>query len=255
MEEQFTFSEICKDYGIKVFTGIVAEQCPSDIMLTDAANFLEYCRINDIKSIILTFTFNDVEELNVEEIKHKLRRFFDNKLEEYPYSELFFPKYITKDFYLPAWLETMKLFEKEGFHHQGTVDEDPIAVEAWAIHSGCRISAVVYEKEEGQAGASLSAEEVLNKYARIIKEKLQIFRAKAEAESQRLIQEHQSVIIAEIKEIIENKPDLVYCTTQKARNEFADRIQIIFQNEKGCDWLTKKQVRSLVEHHYIKLTE
>ena len=64
-----------------------------------------------------------------------------------------------------------------------------------------------------------------------------------------------AVIIAEIKEIIENKPDLVYCTTQKARNEFADRIQIIFQNEKGCDWLTKKQVRSLVEHHYIKLTE
>lgn len=177
-------------------------------------------------------------------------------MQEYPYSETFLPKHISQDFFLPAWLEALEKLSQEDFKNEHTeIEDEPIMIEAWAVQAGCRVHITVYEKEKDQAGSSITEKEVLNKYARMIVDRLQVLKTEADKESQRITKEKETVTISEIEEIIRSNKDLAFLSTQKARNEYADRIQIIFQEEKGCDWLTKKQVRALVEHRYVKLTE
>ena len=186
---------------------------------------------------------------------------FNNQLKKPPYSEEFLPKHITMDFFAPALEKTLDELAKDSAFDLPKSKEksdneeidDVVLIEAWAIHSGCRIHTTVYEKEDEKEDL-ITEREILEKYASVIRQRLDSLRNEAQAESNRIEKENEKKVIDEIWKII-CKSEVIKMNTQKARYEFADRIQILYQEEKGCDWLTKKQVRSLVEYRYTKLTE
>ena len=264
MEEKKDFYDCCEKSGIHVFIGMVLEQCPSDIGIVDVDEFLEYCVLNEIKGIFLHYEFQEKEELDAEQIRTKLTNFYNNQLKKFPYSEAYLPKHITADFFTSALSQTLDELAKDdtiitqenGNKEESDEQEDEIiSVEAWAIHSGCRVFTRVFVKDEDDQEEQLTEKAILDKYAHKILTRLERLKDEAAVESERIEKESHKKILDEIWYIIWNNQELGRMKTQKERYEFADRIQIQYQEEKECDWLTKKQVRSMVDYRYMKITE
>ena len=60
--------------------------------------------------------------------------------------------------------------------------------------------------------------------------------------------------MSELKSTIRDNPTLTELHTQKRRYDYADRL-CMEQKEKGYDWLTKKDVRELVDQEYYRRTK
>ena len=261
MEDKMDFYGACEELGIHIYNGIVLELCSTDIGLIDIEDFLGYCTLNGIKAIFLQYEFKEEEKepLDIEEFKTQLKNYYNNLLKRWPYSEQWLPKHITQEFFKPALIKTFEEIEQDRSfdteQRENNDAEEPIEIKVWALHAGCRIFATVYEKEDDDNERTLSGKDLLEHYAKKLVCRLEGLKAEAELESDRIEKEIKERTIKEITEIIENNNDLITMNTQRSRYEFADRIQICYQEEKGCDWLTKKQVRSMVEYRYLKLTE
>ena len=60
--------------------------------------------------------------------------------------------------------------------------------------------------------------------------------------------------MSELKSTIRDNSTLTELHTQKRRYDYADRL-CMEQKEKGYDWLTKKDVRELVDQEYYRRTK
>ena len=256
--EENNFFDVCKKKGIHVYTGIVIDMCSTDIGLINVGDFIEYCELNDIKTVFMQYEFRDIEPIDITDIEDELTEFYSKRFSSYPYSEEWLPQHITREFFNPALSKTIDEIEQDRslYVNEEENEDEPILIRVWASsQSGCRIYTVLYEEEEDEQEEFLSKKAVFNKYANRIAERLSNLLQEAKKESARIDKEIKESILAEISEAIENNSDLITMNTQKARNEYADRIQIRYQEERGCNWLTKKQVRSMVEFSYVKTTE
>ena len=78
-------------------------------------------------------------------------------------------------------------------------EEKLLSIVACALHDGCRVIALVYsiddedaEEQEGPKEVQLTQKDIINKYARIINEKLPIRMKEANEESERITREKKT---------------------------------------------------------------
>ena len=274
--DESDFYSACEKQGIAVFYGMV-QPSDSDVYILGANNFLKYCDVNGIQSIILDMEYDDVEgepDINYEECREKISAFFEKKVSAFPYSYL--PTHISKEFYsviLDEVLQKMKVeiqqiistneASNKTDEEKDEDEEKLLSIMAYALHEGCRVNTLVYsidEEEDEELDTSkklqITQKDLLNKYARIIVEQLPIREKEAKEESGRITKELKDRILGQITVEIRDNKNLISMKTQKSRNEFADRLYVEWKEDKGNDynWLTKTAIRALVEKEYYHAT-
>lgn len=274
--DESDFYSACEKQGITVFYGMV-QPSDSDVYILGANNFLKYCDVNGIKSIILDMKYDDAEnelDINYEECREKISAFFEKKVNAFPYSYL--PTHISKDFYSVILDEVLQKMKVE-IQQINSINEDAnktdedndgdeeklLSIMAYALHDGCRVKTLVYsvdeednEEQDSSKELQITQKDLLNKYARIIVEQLPIREKEAKEESGRITKELKDRILGQITVEIRDNKSLISMKTQKSRNEFADRLYIKWKEDKGndYDWLTKTAIRTLVEKEYYHAT-
>lgn len=276
-DNEYDFFKECANNGITTFEGAFIET-DSDIFLYGGpVEIVKYCSVNNIKSIFLETSYKDSPEApDIDKLKQKLTNFFKNRLNVFPFNML--PQMITEDFYNPVLEDVLSKLEvdyREVFgeneitnlsdnvnYDSNNEDEDDgeiETIEAWVLNNGCRIHTTVFdsadfEDESDEGNAPFPTEiEFLNKYAHLIRENLVLREKEAKIESARLVKESRERVYAEITTVVKDNSQIVSLNTQKSRNDYADRLCVAFQ-EKGIEWLTKKEVRQIVEREYFHLT-
>ena len=161
--DELDFYSACEKQGIAVFYGMV-QPSDSDVYILGVNNFLKYCDVNGIKSIILDLEYDDAENeqvINYEECKEKITAFFEKKVSAFPYSYL--PTHISKDFYsviLDEVLQKMMIeiqqiisINEAANKTDEENDEDEeklLSIMAYALHEGCRVNTLVYSIAEDE---------------------------------------------------------------------------------------------------------
>ena len=128
-------------------------------------------------------------------------------------------------------------------------------------NNGCRVYTSIYDItdnedfEDNFTDQYIPTErEILYRYTKLIHEQLSRRQIEAQVENDRIAKELRDKILNELKFIIHDTPNLTELRTQKSRYEYADRL-CMEQKEKGYDWLTKKDVRELVDQEYYRRTK
>ena len=262
----------CEQMGIFAFSGIITPN-NSDILIYEKDRFLKFCAINGIKSVILDIEYDEYDEdeeteINIDECKKVITEYCERTIDEH--SSFFLPEHINKDFYAAFLDEVLGNMEKEirdinSNSKQFEEKEDKlISITAYALHEGCRVYTFVYsaddEESENNESINIEAEKItknniLNKYKRLIYEKLPMYRKEAKAESERITKEIKDSAYSQITNSVRNNGKLITMKTQRSRNEFADRLYVQLKEENEYDWLTKTAIRSIVEREYFHLTE
>ena len=131
------------------------------------------------------------------------------------------------------------------------LDETVISIEAWAINNGCRVYTSIYDItdnedfEDNFTDQYIPTErEILYRYTKLIHEQLSRRQIEAQVENDRIAKELRDKILNELKFIIHDTPNLTEL-----------RRLCMEQKEKGYDWLTKKDVRELVDQEYYRRTK
>lgn len=254
------FFEACEKRKIKIIPGSPHAVLDSDIVLAGPGALLDYCVANDICSVIVDFQSAKAGQIDKKAIKQKLlARYRDLILRYYPLNTL--PETVNEDpekYYLPAWEETWNEFESEiqPTEYNSGSNNALSHIEGWIIDKGLRLHATIFDSEDGneESNNALSEEKLIKKYSYNLQMRMQKLRKDADIEHDRIIKERRDKVLKQIAEFVKNDTTLKYMDTQKSRNEYADRLYIIWQQEKGARWLTKKEVRSIVDLEYVHIT-
>lgn len=271
------FTENCISNGISVFYGCILPNDFDIYLLDGSRDMIKYCLDNHINSVFLNFKYEDYGETELfdfDDVKQKLTDYFENQINFKIRTLGFALPYIKFEFYSPIMENVLNQFENEynsllsRVHISNSdnaddenLDETVISIEAWAINNGCRVYTSIYDITDDEdfdddlTDQHIPTEkEILLKYERIFDAQLVNRQYEARVENDRIAKELRDKILNELKFIIHDTPNLTELRTQKSRYEYADRL-CMEQKEKGYDWLTKKDVRELVDQEYYRRTK
>ncbi|MGN8750843.1 hypothetical protein ACTNEV_10555 [Oscillospiraceae bacterium HCP3S3_D12] len=238
---------------------------------------IKYCLDNHINSVFLNFKYEDYGETELfdfDDVKQKLTDYFENQINFKIRTLGFALPYIKFEFYSPIMENVLNQFENEynsllsRVHISNSdnaddenLDETVISIEAWAINNGCRVYTSIYDITDDEdfdddfTDQHIPTEkEILLKYERIFDAQLVNRQYEARVENDRIAKELRDKVMSELKSTIRDNSTLTELHTQKRRYDYADRL-CMEQKEKGYDWLTKKDVRELVDQEYYRRTK
>lgn len=271
------FTENCISNGISVFHGRIFPDDFDIYLLGGSRDMIKYCLDNHINSVFLNFEYEDYGETELfdfNEVKQKLTDYFDDQVnQESVFFSHLYPN-LNSQFFNTVLENVINQFEQEynsmlsrvrttdsNNTDDENLDETVISIEAWAINNGCRVYTSIYDItdnedfEDNFTDQYIPTErEILYRYTKLIHEQLSRRQIEAQVENDRIAKELRDKILNELKFIIHDTPNLTELRTQKSRYEYADRL-CMEQKEKGYDWLTKKDVRELVDQEYYRRTK
>lgn len=291
-EFPFGFFYGCKKMNIMLCHGFPTDARRCDFILDDTEDLLGYCLANDIRAVILDVRYPDLNDIDEAQLTDRLRHYYKKRVNELLEYAKWTPN-ITEEYYLPAWefvlaqmIEELHQLQEpehsadsgsdkaacdedwqdeecdEMYQDESDEDDDILAdceeyldaerITAWVIHGNTRIKTLLYQAEED--ANRITGTSMVQKYAGILYQELQKRKARATEEHYKIEQEKQKAVLLRIEQLLLTDPQIETLKTQKARNEYADRLLVKWQMEHGDDWLSKKAVRSLVEREYVKRT-
>lgn len=263
---QERFLKELEKHGIKVYEGTILNTEQITIGLNNPEDFIKYCNQFDIKAVIMDIIpiEHETNELDRNKIIEKLERWFKKKKSEYPYNYL--PQNLPTSYYddiLTTAIDELKrdaVFDEISIQEKNDKEVSEIEyINFKTIHQNCEIHTTLYpdheNDEETEEIKDHTEEEILEKYARMIIEKLQERYNQSKIDSERIKKEKQDLVFQEIKKTIRENPSLKNMHSQRERYQYADRLFAIWFSEKGEDWLFKKDVRSLVDLLYGYATD
>ena len=254
------FFTVCEKQNIMIIPGTPHAVLDSDIALAGPEALIDYCVANHISTIIVDFQSAKEGKIDKKTMKQKLlARYRDLILRYYPLNSL--PETVNEEpekFYFHAWEETWSELESEiqPTEYNGESKDALLRVEGWIMDKGFRLHATIFEAEDAdeECNNALSEEKLIKKYSYNLQMRMQKIRKDADVEHERILREKKDQVLKQIAEYVRNDSILKYMDTQKSRNEYADRLYIVWQQEKGANWLTKKEVRSIVDLEYVHIT-
>lgn len=243
-------------YGIDVFYGRPIQFIGSDFEIDGLFCMMEFCEINDIKTVMFDCRYATRQYDSIEQIKDKLEEFYKTRVAGYLSGINRLP-HIAAPFYEPVWVNIVDKLEQE-YSDQSEInpqkdneEEEITQLFVWAFHQGVRIfTEVELEKDVSTQQTKPEQPDLLKKYQQMLSSELLNRHMEAYKENQRLERIRQQTILDEIAKEIQMEGIVDSLTTVKARNDYADRICTVWQIERGHEWVTKKAVRSIVELEY-----
>ncbi|MBR1567004.1 MAG: hypothetical protein IJ649_09585 [Oscillospiraceae bacterium] len=273
-EECGLFLDKCELNGISVYNANLygGEHVSTTLIKLDNPNdIIDYCIQNNIKTLFLVKEFKEpVVQPIIEKdvIKEKITDFFNRKKPVYSHSLV--PSNITQEFHESLLTDILNgiLIEIDNdaiFNEvqiktsENSSDEEIVeSISFYAFNLNCVISATIFSNLDDDCDEEdsdiITEKDILNKYARLVNEKLRGFYSKVRTESDQIRKHTEDTVLKEIEGTVKANPDLVKMQTQKSRNEYADRLYAIWYREKGQEWLTKLAVRSIVDLQYVYVT-
>lgn len=259
------FIEKCNENEISVYNGFVTEGDSFSITLYNPDDLLNYCLQNKINSLVMEKTYRDPEDnsrYDKDTIIMKITDFFNKRKTECPYSII--PDNLPEDYYNKALDQVVEEIENDPLledsdqsSKNAEMEEQLESVSFYAFQPGYLISAtfdLYSDDDDSMDGDIMSEKDILKKYAKLLIENMKKCHAESRKESERIRKENESVVLQEIEKEVSGNANLIHLRTQKARNEYADRIYAIWYREKGHTWLTKSSVRSIVDLQYVYVT-
>lgn len=244
------------DRAIEVYYGRPAGKANTDFWVCDVESLSEYCERNDLYGVFFDCQFDEQPQDLFERIKEAVEVRYKSILTGYMsgYSRL---PHIDEAFYEPVLGRVMQELRKElPVSGEETSDDDAderiTKVVAWAFHQGVRLYTIARigseDDEDGQQRQLL-----YQKYQNKLQDAMSERRTEAYDQSRKIELEKQQVVLDELAQIVRQDSELRLLHTVKARNEYADRICVKWQMERGYGWLTKKAVRAVVDLEYAKI--
>lgn len=243
-------------YDIEVFYGQPNHYANTDFLLYDIQSLIEYCNLNAIHSVFFDCQYADDANNTIDQLKTELENKYQTRVTGYV-TGIFKLPYIDEAFYAPVWEKIAEAIDNEfqgvnNSHSDNNQDETITSICVWAFHQGIRLFTVV-DLVDQDPSQNESAQKLLKqKYHNMLLEELSLRYQEASRENKRIEQKKQQVILDEIAQTVSQDQSLDSLVTVKARNDYADRICVAWQVERGHEWLTKKAVRAIIELDYAK---
>ena len=266
-----------RENGISIFYGDVCSKDHFHAFLPDGKEFLRFCTINGVKSVFVAVNEREeVEEIDFDKIQDKLTTFFESEVKSA--LQFGFNRFITKDYYNPAFEKVKNSVEKDRSKYAELLAQNDIVTEEYdeivdeendlfetgaldsvflfALFNGGTVDhLIMFDEDEDESDnkkkAIPSEKELFNMYANQLRNGIAELRQGAFQENERILREMKEELLNKIKVEIISERKWSGLTTQKARNEYADLKHAEWQNKGDYEWLTKKDVRSLVEKMYF----
>ena len=266
----------CEEKGITIYHGSIPENDQTTVLLHEPKELIQYCEQFELKALFIEAQYAKREEkpvIDQDVIIEKITKYFQKKKQEYPYSSIRFAQTqnnLPLDYYDDVLSQVIseikkdpdiaKLEQMAQSENNFQPEEVLVCYTCFVLYHGFIISSLIIPNEEDENPDDNSGEdyktekEILNKYADRILSFLTDYYQKADEESKRIRKEKEDAVIREIEKTVKNNSSVLSMKTQKARNEYADRLYAVWYREKGHDWLTKTAVRSIVDLQYVYLT-
>ena len=243
------------DSDITVFYGKPLHYANTDFELFELEALIEYCSLNDINSVFFDCQYTEDPKDMLDQLKNALEHSYKSQVNGYVTGILKLP-HIDESFYAPVWEKVVKALDREletvNDTQSGKRPDDTVtSITVWVFHQGVRLYYVVDLTTDDSTQMEAKPKILKQKYQTILSEELSLRRQEAYKESKKIEQKKQQVILDEIAQMVHQDPVLSTMFTVKARNDYADRICVTWQVERGHEWLTKKAVRAIVELDYV----
>ena len=272
--EQADFDSVIEKHGIVILYGML-EPRDSDICLPGISDFLEFCVVNGIKSVIVCSASNDDEvnlEIDYEVCKKEISDSFNDNLKRPLFS--YFPEHIEQDFYAPVLEDVLQQMKHEiteinaaqAADRSVDSDDDPSHFRmVYALYGGNRVFTFPYltdyyaAEKVSDNEAIITQAALIKKYKRLMDAKLWDRQREAREESRRITEEITTKLKKEVFEqitaAIRENQNLTFMNLQMQRNDYADKLYYEWRENRGNNypWLTKTAVRDLVQKEYYNL--
>lgn len=245
------------DRDIQVYYGRPSARANTDFWVSDVESMGDYCEMNDIYGVFFDCRSDERTPNLFSRTKEMLEKRYKGIVVGYTsgYSKL---PHIEEAFYEPVLNRVIQdLREELPGSEEGSPadDEDEVITQVgvWAFHQGVRLYTFARIGSEEDAEDGRNQQALYRKYQNKLTESMSERRTEAYAQSRKIELEKQQMILDELTQIVRQDSILRTLHTVKARNEYADRICVKWQAERGYEWLTKKAVRAVVELEYANL--